>query len=816
MPLTVSVTNIKFLNEFKNDVGFASNPSDTTPNMAGHIMERQKAVYEVDVTWTAAVTSGDTWTVPGGGLNVIVRSTGSWYADGFTVGDICDWIQGAAFAANITITAISNNGRSLYYTLNTGSITDSSNATLLGITPLTALINGFGLIENNDSFSIESEVTGNDQAFYGAGIGADLGGGVRDTNFVNMTPQGSVLDWRTGSMRARFVGNPINGTQRFEIEHEFVIPPWYIDGELSNIQNNIMTPLFSGQNSLKYVFNPELRSSLSNPLSSKSVKIDNQLGSVAWYGENFNGFQNNYQVNSINYEEQATTNSASGLLIGSKTKVTIEVQKNNGNFSVGERAGVYVSYLPSQAEYTNTTLTDLIDNFIYDNAVNSNGLASVNGQDFIENFEIINISGNTMDLVFEVDYSTLQKVRLSNLNSQGDIYYVIGVQLGDNSLSSANSDRVMLIGDVNQYDESADIPDLLEFTKFDIYSHDRIIGIDSGNTDLTAWIEDGIALDYTMSLNLNKSAVLNSLDFILLAYNPSTENYFELDKYSYNIFPSVVSSGIQQLSLNSTRGYILDVGSQFNKAELSTGANALGFQEYDGVIGQKFSWQDWIQNLNVDTVFYDSSKPNNNLNNKSSNYSLLNGYEIRIAFFGNLSGVSDLGVSGFTDYLYLSQPLTTYNYEEDGNITPIWSCNMETFDASGTNNLGGAILTGQDTLYRWTWTNSGGPVTSLTGIWGINRIEETGDVGYQITEISSLYNQPSGQILKPISGSTLFMYLNSGNVVMECLIDGSIAQSGLEYNLSSRIHDSNALVDGKETESGVLKDTEAGIIKEIE
>lgn len=814
MPLTVLLTDIKYFNEFKNDVGFASNPSDFTKNLSGSTMEKVKVLYTIEVNWFSSVTSSDPWSFDLS-LGRINRSNGSFRADGFSPGDVCAWSQNGVNTATITINSISQSGGTINFTLNSGSITSASNAGLIAVTPLTALRNNFGVIENSDTFSIESLVTGSDQGYYTGGIGIDFGGG-RDTNFVNMTPLGTNKDWQTGSMRVRYVSNPAFDVQRFEIEHIFTIPSWYVQGELNNLLNKQITQLFDGQNSLKYVINPEFQTVLSNPNTGKSTIIDVDDGSVAWFQENFNGFQNNYQVNSIDYEEQATTNSASGLLIGSKTKVTIEVQKNNGNFSIGERAGVYVSYLPSQAEYTNTTLTDLIDNFIYDNAVNSNGLASVNGQDFIENFEIINISGNTMELVFEVDYSTLQKVRLSNLNSQGDIYYVIGVQLGDNSLSSANSDRVMLIGDVNQYDESADIPDLLDFTKFDIYSHDRIIGVDSGNTDLTAWIEDGIALDYTMSLNLNKSAVLNSLDFILLAYNPSTENYFELDKYSYNIFPSVVSSGIQQLSLNSTRGYILDVGSQFNKAELSIGANALGFQEYDGVIGQKFSWQDWIQNLNVDTVFYDSSQPNNNLNNKSSNYSLLNGYEIRIAFFGNLSGVSDLGVSGFTDYLYLSQPLTTYNYEEDGNITPIWSCNMETFDASGTNNLGGAILTGQDTLYRWTWTNSGGPVTSLTGIWGINRIEETGDVGYQITEISSLYNQPSGQILKPNSGSTLFMYLNSGNVVMECLIDGSIAQSGVEYNLSSRIHDSNALVDGKETESGVLKDTEAGIIKEIE
>lgn len=613
-------------------------------------------------------------------------------------------------------------------------------------------------------------------------------------------------------MRARFVSNPLvspggtNLSQRFEIEHEFTIVPYYLDGELTNLQNNVTPNLLAGLNSLKYVFNPEFRTVLSNPNTSKSKEQEDNLGSVAWFNENFNGFNNNYQVNSITYQEQATLASADGILIGTKTRVTMQVQKNNGNFVVGDRVGVYVSYLPEQAEYENTTLSDLKANFLYDNALGNSGAAGIAGQDFITNLTTFSPSGNLMTLFFDVEYSPLQKAFLSNKNSQGPTYFLLGMELGDVSLSNGNSDRIIMLADVELYDESPDIPNLMAVPRFEIYPHDQQIGVGLPSTDMTSWVEDGLVVDYTYSLNLLFDAVLNTIDFKLVAHNSSTQQFFELDSFPMPIAGAIVSAGIQQLIVSTTRGYILKAADQFNDITMSVGALVAQEQFYQGRYAQKISWQDWLQNLGVDTIFFDSSKPNDNLNFKASNYAnALNGYDVHLAICANLDGKNALGVSGNTDYLFLSPPITTYDYEEDGNITPIWSCVIETFNDAVTPfpgaNLSGSILTGQNTLFRTTWTHSGGPVTSLTGLWGINRIEETGQAGYDITEMSSLNDPAASQLLIPSSGTKLLMYLNAGTVVMECYIDGSLVAPGLGYNLSSRIHDSNFVPDGAKQKS---------------
>jgi len=801
MPIHLLVTSQKFYNEYRNGVGFASLLLDFTPNLAGSVMEKIKMVTQVDVSWDVAFIAPNadpqnfTWNLDFSNLPtfIITRPSPSFFTDGFAVGDLVDvavWDNAAAFLyQNLPITALSPTVMVLdgtgIVTFPTAPVTVS----IHGVEPQTALTYNFGLIENAETFNTLSKVSNNNQGYYGSNIGFDTGGGVRDTNFVNMIRLGIYQDWITGSMRVRFVNNPGNYVQRFEIEHEFMIVPYYLQGQLTNLQNNVIPSLLTGLNSLKYVYNAEFRTSLSNPNSGKAFIYDYSLGAVAWFNEQFNGFQNDYNILSVTYEEKITGAPASGILIGSETRIRVTVDRLSGPFVGAERFGAYISFLPSQAQYTNTTLSTLIENFIYDNALNSAGLAPVTGQDFITACSASVVAGD-LEIIIDMEYGALQKAFLSQQFNIGPTRFMLAIECGDNTLPSVNSDRIMILTDVELYDQSPDIEDLMHVTKYDIYPHDKQIGIDTGYSDMTSWNEDGLVVDFEFDLNLNLSAFMNSLNFVLVAYNPITDQYWQIDSYAFSPATAVVSGGVQQIIFSGTRNYILANGDQFNDVIINVGTQAAGLQKYTGRFAQKISWQEWLANLNVDTIFFDATEPNNNFNNKASNYSLLNGYEIRLGIFSNVDGVSPLGVSGATDYLFLSPNITVYDYEKDGLVTPIWSAVIETFDAINLTPLGGSILSGIDTLFRVTWTNSGGPVVSLADIWGINRIEETQQPGYAITEMSSINAPlpPGQQLLEASVGALLDVTLVSGNVVFECLIDGSLITPGVSYNLSSRIH----------------------------
>lgn len=815
MGVDIRIRNQRTFNEFKNDYSFASNPSDSTFNLAGSVMENIRVYTLIEVGWYSKTKDTSATWVINTANGTLESSAGNFITDGFAVGDtfMYEDISGGGGTNFIgQITAVS--ALFINFTVTSGSRANTdTDAIIRGTTPLTASIFKYNLLGNTENFNVESKVSGNDQGYYASNVGFDIGGGVRDTNFTVMNRLGQYQGWYTGPMSIRFVQDSYNpadaqrGYQLFEIYHNLTITPFYLDGELTNLQNNIIPPLLNGLNSLKYAYSPGFRTVLSNPNTEKIAVMDELKGSVGWFNENFNGFNNFYEVKSIVYQDANTLTSADGLLVAGKTRVTVIVDDLNGAYVGAERFGIYVSYLPEQDEYQNTILTELKDNFIYDRVIENEGQAPAAGNSFITNAFATVVSGD-LQIEFDVEYTTAQKIRLSNMIAQNPIYFLIGIQAGDVTLTSGNSDRVTMIADVGLYDESPDIEGLMEITNFGIYPHDRQIGIGTPSTNMTSWNEDGLVVDFTFKLDLNLDAFINSLEFKLVAENPTTGNIFELDNYTYQIAGSTVSAGIQQLNIVTDKGYILKVNDQFNDVTIQTGANVAGEQFYSGRFAQKISWQQWIENLDVDTIFYDAGEPNDNFNNKASNYSALNGYEIKLAVSANLFGTNAFGTSGLTDYIFLSPAIEVFDYTKDGNIIPIWSGVIETINPTTLANLSGAILTGQDTLFRTTWTNSGGAVTSLVNLWGINRMEETDELGFEITEMSSINLPASGQILKPSVGTLLNIYLSAGTVVMECLIDGSIASAGTNYNLSSRIHNASTGEDGKLTSPlNELKDT---------
>ena len=110
-----------------------------------------------------------------------------------------------------------------------------------------------------------------------------------------------------------------------------------------------------------------------------------------------------------------------------------------------------------------------------------------------------------------------------------------------------------MLADVNEYQKTADIPNLVFIDKFRMLPHNEILDTDEGYTDMISWDEDGLILDFRIVIDRNKEAFINSMRGALIAYNPITEEYFELNAYEFNL-PQTVSNGIQQLDLESQRG----------------------------------------------------------------------------------------------------------------------------------------------------------------------------------------------------------------------------------------------------------------------
>lgn len=782
MPVDLITTSRKFHTRYKNADIFASNPSDFTTNLAGCVGEGLKVTSEVQVSWYFQCSASNPvdWEHVTGFLFRVKKQTGqNWTIDGFSENDIVEVDLDGTITTG-TLTTLTPTW--MYLDFPSSPFTGISGVitTVLfnGQTPLTALIYRFGLVDNDDSYTPISFLTNNAQSYYASDL-------IVSTP-QNMLVQGVYSDWVSGSATCEKLVSADPNVQKFEITHIFDVP-YYRDGELPNIQDNVIPGWLAGLASLKYTCKYEFRTDISNPNTKKEGVDEDNLGSVGWFNENFNGFQNDYAVESVTYEDSGG-NSADGLLIDSSTVVKITISKISGAFVATDKIGLLVSYLPDITEYQNT-LTTFDDNFMYEIVYRlADGVAN-NGA-IISNIEAEVISGDIL-ITATIDYSSAQQMTLA---AKVDPYFLLAVNVGDITKTNANSDRVMLLIDAEKYDSSPDIPDLITLNDFRHFSHDETIGVDAGTTDFIGWNEDGLSCTFDFDIDLNKAAFINTLGVKLIAYNTVTDSYFELDNYEFDVSSTVVSAGVQQLNLNDTRGYILASGSQFNDVSIIVGANVAGIQTYTGTFSQKISWQTWIQNINADTVFYDSTEPLDNLNNKASNYSMLNDYEIKIALFTNIYGENPaLGISGNTDYLMLAGNISTYDYDLDWNPSPEWTATIETWDESEANNLGGEILTnGDNTLVKTTFVNNYAPIYDITDFWSIHKAQIQNGF-YNNEELSSLILPPTNQLPIPIPPATLLdMSIVGVDIVTKSLIDGSLLDPNENYRISSRVQSPNA------------------------
>ena len=838
MPTEIIIDSQKYWNQLKNGSSFGDNLSDYTNNLVGSIGERIKVETQLSV-YCHAITTPTPWdlSTPGyvlftyvDALLQLTRNTGDFTnssgGDGLSAGDtVSIWHMdtGGVYHGPYNGTIASISATQIIFTsspIDSGStpLTDGVRQwmDIVCTSWLTALIFKFGLIGNNETFNDYSKVSLNEQCYYGSGIGADNGSGVRLTTDVTLQRLGNYNDWISGSAKISYVSTTGN-CQKFKITHEFIVAPWYIKEWEQNLIDQTTPVLLSAPQSIKYAISTEFRTLLSNPNTAKKSIEDNILGCIGFFNVNFNGFNNIYKIDSIDYIDSTSTASVAGLQVASKTKATITLSKLIGTFNSGDAFSVFVSYCPDDTSKYQNTLSTLEYNFNYDNAINTEGSASVSGANSIIKTCIANIATGKLVIEAEFEYTSTQQMLMQNSPK-----YLIGVCIADKILSSGSSDKVMLLADYNDMALSSDIPDLMgvigEGFKFDILRHDL-----TASTQHTLWDEDGVYCRYKFWLDTALKAKINSLDFCLVAYKNSTETYFILDKKSLNISSAPIVNGVQILYVNNKRGYELDTADDFNKITLALTGGLVGTKQYYILkIGQKIKWQDWIPNTLADTDFYNYAELNNNLNYKSDNYcSLQSGntdYSIRVMLIANVSGINSLGVSGTTIYQLISPEQFIYDYNTDRTTNPqYWTALIETFDKTGTINLGGSILTNDYTLFRTTFTFYSALNATAT-IWSIHRIEEQNELGDQIFEHSTLYDRIIKAPFIDQVGSTikrLMQTINTGTntVITENLIDYNKLSPNKKYKLSSRINyiASSILPEFKITEDSIIKETEDGI-----
>ena len=810
MPINLTVTKQEFRSQINNGDDFTLSSSDFATHLKGGVLENMQALFDVKLGWTSTLSTYFIQLNADGVTGTISDAIINWQNEGFTIGDKIKVSvpPGQSLGSPCTFTCeiltISGNVitfNTLVFVSSTIPIGvtnwQATTGYVTGITPLDSLVYKFGLIENSESDNYISKLAQVDQIYHVTPM--DVG---NPNVFVSGTSFGNNKAWVTGDMSATFTYYLQDGdliypellAPVYSIKHEFKINPVYRDNELTSLQGGAIPPIdiFNGSKSLKYVFEVDFRTVLNNPNTSKIGAFDTSLGSVGYLDESFNGFTNDYSVASLVYSDSATTQQTTQIDVVNKTKVVANIQ-GTGLITAGMEVVVGHMALVDSTDYSNSANE-------YDTIWTSEdlriieGVAPVNGT-IITNANSLVSSPNVLFVTFEIEFTPTQQLNL--IDNQNYLLYVV---IRDNTKTVNNGNKVVLRLDVNQYLKDSDITGLINLDSFQQWPHPEPYAITSQNGYQSGklFIEDGqlcsfdfnINADYTDAYGVSQPVEMQSLIFKIVAYNTVTETWFVLRELNINLSSGVVQiiGGLQitQYNLNSTRGYILENTDIFNYLNLVTGTLDFGnIQHYHLEVGYKIPWQNWIPLIGADSVFYDSSMPNDNLNNNTSNYTFSNDYKLRfLADAVVRAGTID------TNYVFSSGNFEAYDYHKDDLDPDGWTCSIQTFDIDG-NALGGNIINQQHTRLLATFTQMNPPTEPDAALYyGILRMEtinSQNDAG--ISELSSIIEAPLSSLLMQETGSIRLATLiaSGGGIELSGLIDTSLITLGTTYKYSAEI-----------------------------
>lgn len=786
----IQIISRKYFSEWANGTAFSANTSDFATHLKGSVGEKLKFVTRIRAALIAISDQSNQFEVING--NILRRLQGSWIEDGFQAGQSVSFIKdytglqsgnAAAVEWSATIDALSHSEILLSSISGSFVIGPKTDHALACTSKFDAINFRFGFVENSATADYLSPYTNDLQAYYFGAIDTTT---PTEHTMTVAGGRSASKSWYSGDATVKYIsssdplGISVSYLHEYEVTQVFVINPVFIENYLEQFDSGTQPDAFIGGNSIRHVCQYELKFDLTNPNTSVRLNDEQNLGSVGWFGENYNGFNDSYTISNVAYQDTDTFVPVDGLQLSQKT--TISGRINGSGFTNTSKAGAYFFWAAPNAVYS-AKKDSFQDTFLWDSVIGtmSGGAFTTTGTERIKRFELTYVSASRIDFEMDIEFSDAEIAMINPdlLETVADNYFV-GIQIG-NTNATDTSDKLIAQADWAEFVVNNDVEGLCRFADQRFYDH-GMVDTSGGFTDYKGWKQDGFVYGCSIFLNKTDNASLNALQARLVAYNTVTGDEFDIQKYIFDLSSQVAVGSYQKLSLDSNRGFKLTSTDQFNQVYLFFNDPVSGEQEVEVKLGVKFDWQSWIRLATADTVFYNTAIDSNGMGRDASRYSMNENYEIRLMIDADIDN-GDV-VTRYTD---MSPDLDIYGFGLEDDNPAEWSAVVETFDMDG-NDLGGAILTNADTKFKITWTPLSGNTASFTNSWAVHRIEAVNANGYNtIEEFSSIWTPRTGNILKASPGETLLKVTDFTTYIeTECVIDFT-KLSGTDYNLSGRI-----------------------------
>lgn len=781
----INVTSRRFLSQQRNGEDYLTNP---TTDFAGfyqaNAIEKTKLITVVEVSTIFEANSlEEVYAETVGSQIKLVHPFDSWINQGFGENNAIR-IENSNTAAFTNETVENVNGNEMFITdtgffaaLGTTDGDSSPYYTIKVTTVPTALTYKFNTIPNgSNSIQFNSILNGEEQAYSANGIGGTL----TDLNYLSSQASDRA------TVQAKYDGSSGTGSYIHTFTVEVVFQNiFYFQSLGVAYQLGTIPQPYQGTNSYKYISEFNFSTNVNDPNQGKIFVDDFLNGSVGLYNQNFNAGTNYYSLVSIDYEVGGFP--SDGVDVDEITSVTIQVQKNNGNFSAGELASLYVAKLADSSEYTDQS-NSFIENFILSSAFNTSGAAAVDS-DFIKNYELLVNAGDNslLDITFDLLYSSDQ----IDLVENGDLFF-IGVGLEDRSISNYLSDRVVVWCDTGNFIKTTDETGLISKNQINFYNSQQSAATSTPSSNLDTWVNTIHLASGSFELGKfsdGQQTKLKNFKIQIVAWDGT--DFFEIQSYTYQI-PSggfgITFSGaeFQQINLDLDNTLGIPTDDEFNRAILfsTVPGSYQAFQRFDWSVGFELGWRTWEELLSVQDVapiFYDSNEPFNNFNKRMSNYSNLNGFDIYCFATAEIETLN-----GSTIYQMYSDSGNVYDFDVDAVAG--WTATTQFFDEDGneTDN----IFIGQDITVVVTMDNPG-VLTPLADTGAEIVVEVSGSVNRDYRLHSHKDWSEDANFLEGLSGGNYVDHTQTAapnKEILKCVLKKEKISFGNKYNFYGHLN----------------------------
>jgi len=693
-------------------------------------------------------------------------------------------------------------------------------AAICVVTPFQGITYFYNMIENQAATTYTSLIDGETQRFSTNNADAT------DPSLTPMNYEGIKSYQVNASCFVKGRGI-VDGIQKFTIIHNTFITPLFLQAQYNDLLSRTAPDYFLGGNCLRYVTTIDAGRSLTDPNTIQTIEFSELQGNTGWFNENFNGGINYYSIDSYSLERVSDSTALTALELTEQVEATITIKNTtNSPFVNGDTFVVSnFCYLPNDEAYYQNNGNTFRENFFFDRVGNVLGSGFVNGDNFTSDQQMLLgaeatfVSASEIEVKITFDAATAAQAIIS---ARDVGRYMMWITTEDYNLNKANSDKVALLVDVNDF--FIQLTDINLVTSNSVFIQHPFEDVADGEATVSAFPVDDIVarsdfnIDFTNYLNdgIKINAITNQ---IVVANGVNPDIILEDTTISTSASP-LLNGLVPIINVNQDRIFKIPAGEIRKVIDIQRNSSLDSGDTYHWYCNYPFMhrWEYW-ENQPIPSFLpvgiYDTNEPNNGLNEQWHRYTTVAGWSVyhRLKFTIEQNGEI---FQQIFDNAYTSNDFNSN--AEWGNESII---SYDVVTGNPIVNGGTKLIQGYtDTKIVATFEKIAGDIPLIDEVEVVIWIEtkEKGGIS-DIRRISSVYPTGANTWFKSTDTSNKVVKNKTGSVYTgECLIDSSKLPADNNYTVYARLYDLTAgiPVGAKLMEDGSVKLMEDNTIKIIE